>query len=177
MPRDYRLLYRAEDISAKVSELGASIAPWLFSSQESTGHDVIAIPLLRGGIIFFADLVRTLPASVIVSPSRANAYRANDKTQSITVSLEESLIKGRAVLLIDEICDSGGTLEHVSRRCTELGAADVKHAVLIKREADGEFEPTWVGFRYRGSEWLVGYGMDDNDRYRNLPAIYTLEKK
>lgn len=176
VPEHYRRLYSAEEIASTVKTLAAPISLWARDAEELTGRDILAIPLLRGGIFFFSDLVRQLSVSVELNPVFASAYAGNAVASAVRVSIEELEVSGRAVLLLDDICDSGRTLGEIAGKILSRGAAEVRTAVLIKRELNGAFEPDWSGFRYSGSEWFVGYGMDDGDRYRNLPEIYLIER-
>jgi hypoxanthine phosphoribosyltransferase len=132
--------------------------------------------VLRGGVFFFADLVRALPVSVDVAPIQAQAYEKLQngvQTPSIRVSYEGLELRGRSVLVVDDICDSGRTLEQLERLLLERGAREVRTAVLVRRLlATPTFVPCWVGLEYRGDDWLIGYGMDDRERWRNLPGVY-----
>ncbi len=177
VPAHYKLLYSSVEISARVKSLAAPISSWAASVGMKTGQDILTIPLLRGGLFFYADLVREFSSSVELSPVRASAYLGkggNTSAHQVKVSLEETSLKDRSVLLVDDICDSGRTLETINSQIKERGAAEVRSAVLVKREIDGAFEPDWIGFRYTGEEWFVGYGMDDRERYRNLRSIYVI---
>ena len=142
---------------------------------------MLGIPVLRGGIFFYADLVRQIQRSIDCAPVRTWGYEV-DQTQvmrdSLSVSLEGVESRGRSVLLIDDICDSGRTLDALTEAFKRQGAAEVKSAVLIKRVMEEEtFDPEYVGFHFEGPEWFVGYGMEDKERFRNLDSIYTIEKE
>jgi hypoxanthine phosphoribosyltransferase len=91
---------------------------------------------------------------------------------------ENLAVKGRVVLVIDDICDSGGTLQELERYLIAAGAREVRTVVLIRRLLDRPtFVPCWVGFEFTGLEWFVGYGMEDGNRWRNLPAVYTIQQQ
>lgn len=86
-------------------------------------------------------------------------------------------VKGRVVLVVDDVCDSGRTLEALERDLMERGAREVRTVVLIRRLLDRpSFVPCWIGFEYKGPEWFVGYGMDDGQRWRNLPAVHIIKR-
>ena len=140
---------------------------------------MVAIPVLRGGVYFFADLSRQISSSIEIAPVRTSAYDAGTNTarQEVTVDqfADPVQIKGRVVLVVDDVCDSGRTLEQLERSLVERGAREVRTVVLVRRLLPRPtFVPCWVGLEYSGPEWFVGYGMDDNERYRNLPAVYTI---
>ena len=79
------------------------------------------------------------------------------------------------VVIVDDICDTGSTLARLVRVLNDLGAREVKTAVLIHRVMkDPKFTPDWAAFKYEGPEWFVGYGMDDRNHYRNLQNVYIM---
>lgn len=178
-PAHYELEYTQSEIASQVSRIGAEISDWCRSIAQSSSSDVLAIPVLRGGIYFFADVTRSIAASVEVAPGRARAYEEGHNARlrsEIYINLDGVSVSGRHVLLIDDICDSGRTLNKLVAYLIAQGAESVRSAVLILRETDNPaFAPDWVGFRFKGDEWFVGYGMDDQGRFSNLPQIYTIE--
>jgi hypoxanthine phosphoribosyltransferase len=181
IPSHFKLQYSNEAISKRAQELGREMSGWTSSVYNATGKDVIALPVLRGGVFFFADLVRQIEGSVEMVPVQTWAY---DTTQngtqldSVRVNTSAVAARGRSLLVIDDICDSGRTLAALKQELLKLGAAEVRTAVLIKRILDKpSFDPDWVGFNYNGPEWFVGYGMEDSDRWRNLPSIYVMQPR
>lgn len=180
IPASYELVYSAEQIASRVSILGKEVSAWARDVRSKSGADVVAIPVLRGGIFFFSDLVRAIDTSVEICPIRTVAYEVGEigvGTQEVSVSGEVMHLKGRSVLLLDEICESGRTFEKLYKVLHDAGAAEVRSAVLIKRDIDREtFDPSWVGFNLKNEAWCVGFGMDDRERWRNLPGIYVIRK-
>ncbi len=179
LPKKYILQYSRQDIESAVSRIGAEITVWASSVEQNTGKEVLAIPVLRGGIFFFADLAREVKASLELEPGRTRAYQLNQNAVSleqVKVILEKENLKDRSILLVDDICDSGRTLTVLKDYLLKQGALEVKAAVLIQRQlAVEKFTPDWVGFKFEGSEWFVGYGMEDKNSWSNLPEIYTIE--
>jgi hypoxanthine phosphoribosyltransferase len=141
---------------------------------------VVAIPVLRGGLFFFADLAREISSSIEIAPVRTSAYDSlNRQTGEVNVEdfADPLQIKGRVVLLVDDVCDSGRTLEQLEKALVSRGAREVRTIVMLRRLLPRPtFVPCWVGLEYEGPEWFVGYGMDDSERYRNLPDIYVIGK-
>ena len=180
IPSNYRLSMSAKAIAEAADRLATEITPWADQVAKQTGKEVLAIPLLNGGMFFFADLVRKLGCSIEDSTARLQAYElgANAvQNQKVKISLELDLCRGRTVLLVDDICDSGRSLKALQEELKTIGVTEVKTVVLINREHEAQvFVPDWVGFRYPGPEWFVGYGMDDRGSWRNLPEIYVIEK-
>jgi hypoxanthine phosphoribosyltransferase len=181
IPNHYKLLHSREEIAASVLRVGREITIWAKEVHGNTGDDVVAIPILRGAIFFFADLVRAVGASVEIAPARTWGYRPEvngEPAENVKVDISGVPVKGRSLLLVDDICDSGRTLAKLSQQLLDAGASAVRSAVLVKRVVPKrEFVPDWFCFLYDGPEWVVGYGMDDRDRWRNLPYISTITEK
>jgi len=178
-PDNFKLLHSPEEISQAVHRLGVEVTGWAETVWQEQGRDIIAIPVLRGGIFFFADLVRQIGRSVEMAPVQTWAYeQGQNEMQKERVEIRGEVgAKDRSVLLIDDVCDSGRTLKALTERMYEIGAKEVKSAVLLKRSIEQKiFEPDYIGFEYPGTEWFVGYGMEDRERWRNLPAIFTLHE-
>lgn len=177
-PPTYKLQFDKESIALAVARMGEEITAWARDTEKVTGREVVAIPVLRGGIFFFADLARQIKNSLEIVPGRTSSYRVGENASEldkVKVSMEHESLEGRAVLLVDDICDSGRTLKVLSEYLTEKGVRDVRSAVLIRRVLDKPlYNPHWFGFEYHGNEWFVGYGMEDKNRWSNLPDIYTL---
>jgi hypoxanthine phosphoribosyltransferase len=134
---------------------------------------------MRGGLFFGCDLARAITTSLEILPVRVQGYsleEINEPEPTLKFDLFEAEVSGRALLLVDDICDSGRTLKALKSELEDRGASTIKAAVLIRRESEGNIHllPDYVGFNYAGSEWFVGYGMDDLDRYRNLNDIYVI---
>ena len=179
IPSNYHLIYNRAQINDAVRSLGQTISPWLKETKEATGQDVLAIPVLRGGIFFFCDLARQFDQSVEVRLTRTWGYEVGSQklTKDIKIDLSDVEAKDRNILLIDDICDSGRTLKALQQNLLKAGAKAVRSAVLIRRLIDPmTYEPEYCGFEFLGDDWFVGYGMEDEERWRNLPEIYTIEK-
>lgn len=171
IPNDFELVYSQEQINERTKEIAGEINTWISSSLKN--EDLLAIPVLSGAIFFFADLIRELEFSVEVTPVTARSYLSNQQQTEVELELGNLRVQGRSVLLIDDICDSGRTLEKLKATLEAEGAKDVKSAVLISRpRAKRSHIATFSGFEHSDTDWLVGYGMDDNGRYRNLKDIY-----
>jgi hypoxanthine phosphoribosyltransferase len=180
IPKNFQICYTPEQIQNRVAELGKDISLWTERVWNDSHTDILAVPILRGGIFFFADLVRSIKNSVEIAPVKVWAYASGENAKQLDkVSVDVSVIpaRGRRVLLIDDICDSGRTLEELHQQLLAAGALEVCSAVLIKREQPKmTFSPTWSAFNYVGPEWFVGYGMDDSERWRNLPGVFIIKQ-
>ncbi len=180
IPAHFSVLFSEREIASRIRALGTEISSWCEGVWKDSHTDVLAVPVLRGGIFFFSDLVRQVNCSIEVAPIRTEAYEsgANGKQKNeVAIWAERLAVKGRVVLLVDDVCDSGRTLEALEKALLERGAREVRTAVLIRRLLETPtFVPCWVGFQYEGPEWFVGYGMDDNERWRNLPGVYVIKR-
>ncbi len=178
LPKNFELAYSREEILEQITQMGKSISQWAEVAQKNTNKPVLAVCILKGSVFFFSDLLLNISSQIEPSFCRTWGYSTttNTREKGVRVSIDDIYAAGRAVLIIDDICDSGSTLLTLHNMFSELGATEVKSAVTILREVDSViYNPTWVGFVYPGKEWFVGYGMDYNDQYRNLPNIYKIK--
>lgn len=177
IPSNFKEKYGAAEIAAAIGRMGRDIDRWAGEVRAATSTDLLTIPVLRGGIFFFADLVRQISHSVEIAPVSAWSYETGENVQRDTVSIASGTIavRDRSVLIVDDVCDSGKTLAELTDHFTRAGAREVRSTTLIRRVMPHDtFSPDWVGFEYHGPEWFVGYGMDDCDRWRNLGSIYII---
>ena len=158
----YSLVFSKEEIAKCVERLALDLAPIL-------SEETVAIPVLKGGMFFAADLLRALPYSVYISPVTVSSYKENEVQGKVKISGLED-VEGKQLCLIDDICDSGESFLALKEAIT--GAKSVVTVSLIKRTGS-PFSPDYVGFEYKGDGWLIGYGMDDNGKNRNLDGIYV----
>ncbi len=135
------------------------------------------VGILTGCLVFLADLVRRIEHRHQIGLLQASSYRGTATTPG-TLVLNTGLlpeVRGRHILLLDDILDTGATLSQVVTHLTELGAASVKTCVLLRKigRQTIPFEPDYVGFEIPDA-FVVGYGLDFNDDYRHLPFIGVL---
>ena len=178
IPRNFKRVYSKEDIAYSVYKMAGLIRHWVKDTHETFGQQVLAICVLRGGVFFFADLLKEIPYTVEPSFCRAMSYSSEDNTQGneFRLVVEPAEMKGRYVLLVDDICDSGKTLKNLHRYALNNGAQMVKTAVLIHRNhEDSVYTPDYIGFEYTGSEWFAGYGMEDKNHNSNFPEVYIIQ--
>jgi hypoxanthine phosphoribosyltransferase len=159
--------------------MGGEVSRWAQEMERRSGKPIIAMPLLRGGLFFFSDLVRAMSCSVEMSEIRSWAYDGDGPAKaadSVRFAMHDKNIAGRALLIVDDICDSGRTLQTLTAELKGLGASAVATAVLVRRlGVPDQFKPDWSAFEFEGKVWLVGYGMDNDGGYRNLSGVYTIQ--
>jgi len=177
VPDYFRLVYPRETITARTQELGREISEWAADAMATDGHQILGICILRGGVFFFSDLLKSIAYTVEPSFCRCRSYSvdANTPGDTFEITVRPEGIRGRRVLLIDDICDSGRTMSHMARYCLDHGTTEVRTAVLIHRiHEDSIYTPDYVGFRYDGPEWFAGYGMEDRNHRANYPDVYVI---
>jgi len=166
------LLYSRDQIAQRVRELAARI------SADYTGSDLVLIGILRGAFVFLADLIRQLTIPVKVDFVGAASYGSQTQTSgqvAITKELQVP-VSGRELLLVEDIEDTGVTLQAIQNKLKELGPRSIKVCTLIdKRERRLVDVPVdYVGFTI-AKGFIVGYGIDYAEQYRYLPDIYRIE--
>lgn len=180
IPEQFSEVYPAATIQERIASMASEIGEWCQGVWLDSHTDVLVLPVLRGGIFFFADLAKRIDTSIEIAPIRAQSYESGKNgvpKGEVSIELGKLAVKGRVVLIVDDVCDSGKTLEALEKQLLEMGAREVRSVVLVRRLLDTpSFVPCWVGFQYEGPEWFVGFGMDDNERWRNLPSIYVVKR-
>ncbi|MBQ7731842.1 MAG: hypoxanthine phosphoribosyltransferase [Lentisphaeria bacterium] len=166
-------LYDAEAIRRRVSELAADI------SRTYAGQELTAIIVMNGGLFFAADLLRGISIPVRIDSLPAGSYTHHLSTGELKMRGRLKLaVEGRHVLLIDDILDTGFTLAEIRKKVLADNAASCRNCVLIDKDIPPEKKKAkadWYGFR-APEEFLVGYGMDSDELYRNLPDICILRE-
>ena len=168
-----KILFSAEDIAARVREMGAEITRF-YQDKPLT-----VIVLASGGIFFGADIMRAVDLPMWVDCLGVASY-ANDKcTGKVTCRSRLKLdCAGRHVLIVDEVLDTGKTLQEVSKMLLEQGALSVKSAVIVSKKLERPADivnADWYGFECDPDCYLVGYGLDSNEECRNLPFIGVMD--
>ena len=168
-----KILYNREEISQRVKELGVEI------SNDYKDGEIVAISLLRGSFIFAADLVREISIPVNVDFMTTSSYGHGESSSGIVEIITDvrTDIKGKDVLIVDDIIDSGHTMKKVVEFINMKGPKSVKTCCMLdkpsRREAD--IAPDYVGFTIP-DVFIVGYGLNYGDFYRNIPYIFTFDK-
>ena len=172
-----RVLITHASIAQRVRELAAEITADHTPPALPGEAEVTIVPILTGAMIFCADLIRHLPMRMKIGLLTVSSYPGTSVTTSGSTVLSEQMgnIRGRHVLLIDDVLDSGGTVRLVRDVVQRQEPASLKVCVLLRKPTAGARETPvdYVGFDIP-DEFVVGYGLDYDDYYRNLPDIVTL---
>lgn len=146
--------------------------------EEFSGRTFVVIVILKGALVFAADLLRRMPIPLEIECINVASYHGATESSGRVDFLDARLpeVHGRAVLLIDDILDTGRTLAAVDEKLREQGAGMVKSCVLLSKDKKraAEVESDYVGFHV-GDEFVVGYGLDYKGLYRNLPYVGVLK--
>jgi hypoxanthine phosphoribosyltransferase len=143
------------------------------------GRPLTVVGVLTGSLVLVADLIRLLPMPVRLGMISASSYRGATTTRGELAIQDEMLldIAQRDVLLVDDIFDTGHTLVEVMKAMRAYGPKSLRSAVLLRKSGRQEvdYAPDFMAFEIP-NEFVVGYGLDYHDMYRNLPEIAVLEK-
>jgi hypoxanthine phosphoribosyltransferase len=142
------------------------------------GRPLTVIAVMTGSVVLLADLIRQLALPLRVGVLQASSYKGSTSRGELTINAQLMPdVAGREVLLVDDIYDTGHTLARVVQVLKEAGAASVRSTVLLRKSGrqEVEYTPDFVAFEIP-DEFVVGYGLDYRDAYRNLPYIATLDE-
>lgn len=167
-----KVLVSEEDIRNRVRELGAQI------TRDYAGKDLLLVGILKGSVVFMADLMRQIAMPLNIDFISVSSY-GGKTTSDGTITLLKDLavdIRGRNVLIVEDIVDTGSTLYHLQRLLAHRGAASVEIATLLskpeRRKVDVKVR--YVGFEVP-DEFVVGYGLDFNENDRHWPFVGVLK--
>ena len=165
------ILIDEETLSARIAELGTEV------SADYQGRDLLLIGVLKGAVFFMADLMRKLTIPCEVDFMAISSYGASTDSSGVVRILKDLdiNIEGRHVLVVEDIIDSGLTLSYLMRNLESREPATLEVCALLTKPDRREIE---VPVRYVGFEipnrFVIGYGLDFGERYRNLPYVAVL---
>jgi hypoxanthine phosphoribosyltransferase len=166
------VLIDTDALSARIAELGAEV------SADYEGRDLLLIGVLKGAVFFMADLMRKLTIPCEVDFMAISSYGASTDSSGVVRILKDLdiNIEGRDVLVVEDIIDSGLTLSYLMRNLEAREPASLEICALLTKPERREIE---VPVRYVGFEipnrFVIGYGLDFGERYRNLPYVGILD--
>ena len=167
-----RIIYSQEDIARRVGEMGHEI-----TSHYPRDEDLLVVGLLKGSFIFLADLVREIARPIHVDFLVASSYGSGTvSTGAVRLVYDpEASLRDRHVLLVEDIIDSGTTINRLIPMLEKRGARSLELCALLHKRIAPPLarEARWVGFD-APQEFLIGYGLDHSENYRNLPFIASL---
>ncbi len=167
-----RVLITEEQVKRRVKELGEEI------SRDYKGRDLVIVAVLRGAIVFLCDLIREISIPITLDFLSISSYSGQTQTGVVRIlkDLDES-IENRHVILVEDIIDTGLTLNYILKTLRARRPADIRVCALLDKKARRivDVQIDYVGFEIP-DEFVVGYGMDYDQRYRSLPFIGILKR-
>jgi hypoxanthine phosphoribosyltransferase len=168
-----KILVQQDDLSHRVKELGEEI------SREYAGRDIFLVGVLKGATFFLADLMRHLDLDCELDFMAVASYGSDTDSSGVVRILKDldASIQGRDVLIVEDIVDSGLTLQYLLRTLKAREPASLEVCALLtkpeRRKVDLPIR--YVGFEIP-NQFVIGYGLDHNERYRNLPYVAVLQE-
>ena len=169
-----KILVTREEIQEAVRKLGQKI------TEDYRGKNVIFIGILKGAVVFFADLVREIDLPLSMDFMVVSSYGASTKTSGVVEVVKDvgRDITGMDVLLVEDIVDSGMTLSYLKKYLSSRGAASIKIVTLLDKPERRRVDLKADYFCFTiPDEFVVGYGLDYAEKYRNLPDIGVLHPR
>jgi hypoxanthine phosphoribosyltransferase len=165
------ILVQPDELEHRVRELGAEI------SRDYAGRDLLLIGVLKGAVFFLADLMRTIEVPCEVDFMAVSSYGSSTDTSGVVRILKDldEPLEGRHVLIVEDIVDSGLTLQYLMRTLETRGPASLQVCALLTKPERRKVEmpARYVGFEIP-DRFAIGYGLDYAERYRNLPYVAVL---
>ena len=163
-----RVLLSEEEIRAKCKEMGARI------SQEYKGKNLMLVTVLKGAVVFLADLMRAIEVPAEIDFMVVSSYGSGVKSSGV-VKIVKDLdvpLAGKDLLIVEDILDSGLTLSYIKELLASRGPASIKIATLLDKPSRRKVDlvADYIGFSVP-DEFVIGYGLDYDEKYRNLPYM------
>ena len=167
-----RILFHETTILSRLDQIAAQI------TQDYRDCELTVIAILNGSLVFMADLMRRIQLPLRLDCLRVASYHGKSETSGEVIFKQVAPdVKDRHVLILDDILDSGHTLAAIREKLQAAGPRTIKICVLLskKKQRAREVDADYLGFEIE-DEFVVGYGLDYDERYRNLPCIGVLRK-
>jgi hypoxanthine phosphoribosyltransferase len=168
------ILVSEEQINEITTKLGAQIA-----EDHKDSKKLVLLCILKGSVVFYSDLMRKINIPCALEFMRVSSYKGAETTHQVTMLLdvERKNIENADVIIVEDIIDSGNTLAHLKHYIASKGASSVKTCTLLDKPSRRmvELTPDYVGAEIP-DEFVIGYGLDYNEKYRNLPYVGILKR-
>lgn len=166
-----RILITREELEAKVSEVGRRI------TEDYQGKNPVFVGVLKGCFIFMADLMRHVDVKCTMDFMAVSSYSGTSSTGAVKINKDLSQdIEGRHVIIVEDILDSGVTLSYLKRYLMNRGPASIRIVTLMDKPSRRKADVYADYFCFEVPDaFVVGYGLDYNEQYRNLPYIGVLK--
>ena len=170
-----QILITEEQLQARIEELGQEL------TREYAGKNPVIVGVLKGVVVFYADMVRRIEVPCQMDFMWLASYQGTSSTGQMVVKRDVGVdIENRHVLILEDIYDTGNSLDFTYRHLLSKGPASLKICTLLdkpeRRKPGITLKPDYVGFTVP-NEFVVGYGLDYNEQYRNLPYVGILKSE
>ena len=168
-----KIFITEEQLQKRIKELAAEI------NRDYARGELVMICVLRGAIMFYADLLRNIDVKVVTAYIAVSSYAGTESSGSIRLQYDlDEDIRGKDVLIVEDIIDSGGTLKYLLSSLALRNPRSLKTCCLLDKPARRKVDltPDYTGFVIE-DEFVVGYGLDFNEKYRNLDVVGVLKKE
>ncbi|WP_420264660.1 hypoxanthine phosphoribosyltransferase [Candidatus Magnetominusculus dajiuhuensis] len=166
-----KTLLTEEQIRARIKELADRI------NADYKGKEILAVGILKGAFMFYSDLVRQIRVPLIVDFIVSSSYEDTTTTGKVNIHIDTRIpVTGRDVIIIEDIIDTGISLSYIKEKLLDKSPNSLKICVLLDKKERRlvEVDVEYAGFEIP-DEFIVGYGTDYNDNFRNLPYVATLK--
>ena len=169
-----RVLYSEEELEAKCAELGAQI------SKDYEGKNLLLVSVLKGAVVFMTDLMRHITVPCSIDFMVVSSYGSGVKTSGVVKIVKDldADLAGKDLLIVEDILDTGMTLHYLKQLLQDRNPNSIRIATLLdkpeRRRPGITLKPDYVGFTIPNA-FVVGYGLDYNEHYRNLPYVGVLK--
>ncbi|MDD2994248.1 MAG: hypoxanthine phosphoribosyltransferase [Pygmaiobacter sp.] len=167
-----KVLLSEEELHAKVAEMGALV------TQDYEGKNLLLVTVLKGAVIFLADLMREIKQPAEIDFMVVSSYGSGVKSSGVVKIVKDLDInlEGKDILIVEDILDSGMTLDYIKNILQDRNPASIRICTLLDKPARRkvDLQADYVGFTIP-DEFVIGYGLDYDEKYRNLPYIGVLK--
>ena len=165
----FKRLINSEDIQSRVSEIAADI------SKHYDGQELTIICVLKGSLLFTADLLKNMDVDINIEFMRVSSYKGTNREEIKSLDKIDFNVKNKNILIVEDIVDSGNTINFIVNELDKDNPKSIKIASLLFKPDVYNFDMKidWIGFNIK-NEFVVGYGMDYNEKFRNKKSIDIL---
>lgn len=172
LPENLKVLYSMEELQTRIREMGNQI------SEDYKGKEIVIVSILKGAIFYTVDLMKNLKPEVVLDFMKVSSYEGTESTGTINIKQDLTMdIEGKHVLIVEDIIDTGRTLKKLKEELLKRNPASLKITCLMdkKERRVVELEADYVCFDIP-NKFVVGYGFDIDDKYRNIPYVGYIEE-
>ena len=172
LPENLKVLYSMEELQTRIREMGKQI------SEDYKGKEIVIVSILKGAIFYTVDLMKNLKPEVVLDFMKVSSYEGTESTGTINIKQDLTMdIEGKHVLIVEDIIDTGRTLNKLKEELLKRNPASLKITCLMdkKERRVVELEADYVCFDIP-NKFVVGYGFDIDDKYRNIPYVGYIEE-